>query len=370
VVKLRRIDYAFLASVTTRKIFWAAYPPQQQVMAPGSVEASKKKQTNPLRQTSSSSSRNSSSKDVRHRAGATLHNAINDLTLNHDRKGGGRKSKFFWCSLLLIFAIVIGHVVVTLHLPEVSFEDAKKTWTTKNSKWLELKVDDAYFTVHYTSEGSSTPRSGKTLLFIHGSIPSLHTWDLVIPHLAENYKLIRLDLPGWGLTKDHPNFIHDQYHYTAFLHAFIQATQLDKTKVTLIGHSLGGIVSWLYAYVLPSSFSLPLPPPSLPFSLLKQCISCSGFHPEIVEGLILISSATPYPRLDDFPPTIFLLSQLSDSLSYAFLNFKLHHFTPRWFLYYNLYSMVSNSSSITSSSVDRLESLLYIQGRLFLYIVL
>ncbi len=50
-------------------------------------------------------------------------------------------------------------------------------------------------TVHYRDEGAGPP-----LVLIHGALASLHTWDGWVSRLASHRRLVRLDLPGYGLT--------------------------------------------------------------------------------------------------------------------------------------------------------------------------
>ncbi len=49
--------------------------------------------------------------------------------------------------------------------------------------------------VYYKDEGS-----GPVLLMIHGSVSSLHTWDGVAARLKSRYRVIRFDIPGYGLS--------------------------------------------------------------------------------------------------------------------------------------------------------------------------
>lgn len=102
--------------------------------------------------------------------------------------------------------------------------------------------------VHYTDEGAANAEG--TLLLIHGFGASLHTWDGVLPQLTRRYRVIRLDLPPFGITgplrdaQGRPRTMELPL-YRDFIDAFVDT--LGLSKLTLIGNSLGGMVSWDFA---------------------------------------------------------------------------------------------------------------------------
>lgn len=51
--------------------------------------------------------------------------------------------------------------------------------------------------VHYKDEG---PRTAPVLYMIHGSASSLRTWDRIAAALKGRYRVIRFDIPGYGLS--------------------------------------------------------------------------------------------------------------------------------------------------------------------------
>ena len=76
-----------------------------------------------------------------------------------------------------------------------------------------------------------------TLLFIHGWCINKEYWDDQLNHFCEKYKVIALDLPGFGGSgKNRTEWTFDQY--TDDIHEFIRAEKLD--NVILIGHSMSG----------------------------------------------------------------------------------------------------------------------------------
>lgn len=54
--------------------------------------------------------------------------------------------------------------------------------------------------VYYKDEGQ-----GPTLILLHGVCASLHTWDGWTERLKDHYRIIRIDIPGFGLTGPAPD---------------------------------------------------------------------------------------------------------------------------------------------------------------------
>ncbi len=93
------------------------------------------------------------------------------------------------------------------------------------------------------------PRDAPPVLFLHGFGSSLHTWEEVAVALEQDFRLIRLDLPGFGLTgADATGDYRD-----ARSHAVILAllTRLGLERVALVGSSMGGRIAWSFAAAHP-----------------------------------------------------------------------------------------------------------------------
>ena len=60
-----------------------------------------------------------------------------------------------------------------------------------------LRIDD--MDVHCRISGK-----GESILLLHDAQSSLQTWDAWSAALSDKYKVIRVDLPGFGLTGPHP----------------------------------------------------------------------------------------------------------------------------------------------------------------------
>ncbi|MFN5270832.1 MAG: alpha/beta fold hydrolase [Hyphomonadaceae bacterium] len=103
-------------------------------------------------------------------------------------------------------------------------------------------VDLGGFRLHVRDTG---PKNAPTLIFLHGFGSSLQTWDGWAVPLERDYRVVRLDLPGAGLSD--PDLTGD---YTdARTHALILKLmdRLGIQKAVLIGNSLGGRLAWTFA---------------------------------------------------------------------------------------------------------------------------
>lgn len=102
--------------------------------------------------------------------------------------------------------------------------------------------------VHYRDEPG--PADAPTIVLLHGGNASLHVWDAWLSRLRGFARLIRVDLPGHGLTG---KTVADDYSPAAmseFLDRFIATLGLHGAFV-LVGNSMGGNVAWRYAVAHP-----------------------------------------------------------------------------------------------------------------------
>ena len=151
----------------------------------------------------------------------------------------GKKQKKTPKSYYIIGVLVLILVAVLLQLKfDVPPETLMVGYTDESSRFIE--IDD--LTIHYRDEGTGDP-----LILLHGAASSLHTWDGWARELKNDYRIIRPDLPAFGLTGPHPGNEHqyDLTFYTEFLNKFLEALQIEECY--LAGNSLGGGIAWLYA---------------------------------------------------------------------------------------------------------------------------
>jgi pimeloyl-ACP methyl ester carboxylesterase len=132
---------------------------------------------------------------------------------------------------------------------------------------------------HYRIDGNP---NGPLLLLLHGVLASTHTWDGWVESLGSKYHILRIDLPGFGLSdplasKNYtPEYAVEFFEKMRVALGGAHPELKDKAdKFYLAGNSLGGFIAWFYATK----------------------------HPEHIEKLILVDPIAyqqPLPRIIKF----------------------------------------------------------------------
>lgn len=98
-----------------------------------------------------------------------------------------------------------------------------------------MKIDISGVNINYTDEGE-----GKTVLLLHGWGGSIQTMMPVFNILKNNFRVIILDLPGFGESSI-PEIPWNSYDYAECIYKFIQKLNLNISII--FGHSHGGRIS-------------------------------------------------------------------------------------------------------------------------------
>lgn len=120
----------------------------------------------------------------------------------------------------------------------------------------EYRVEAAGLNWRVREDGSP---DAPAIVLMHGFSHSLESFDVWAEGLSGDYRVIRFDLPGHGVTGPHPDAAYSNEATTEQVSALLEALTLDRFVIG--GNSLGGLVAWRYA----------------------------AAHPERVAGLVLIS---------------------------------------------------------------------------------
>jgi len=102
-------------------------------------------------------------------------------------------------------------------------------------------------TFHLRDRG---PREAPAVLLLHGFGSSLHTWEPWVRGLVGSFRVISLDLPGFGLTGPDPSGDYSDERSILLLERLLD--QLGLARVSVIGHSMGGRIAWRFAAARPS----------------------------------------------------------------------------------------------------------------------
>ena len=150
------------------------------------------------------------------------------------------KSKTILGVLVMIVVIVVAKDV-HLDLPAAELQ-AK--YANDASKFVELQPG---LRVHYRDEG---PRDAPVLLLIHGTASSLHTFDALTALLTPDYRIVRFDLPGFGLTGPCDGCNYSPQEDAEFVRRMLDALKIE-SPVDIAGNSLGGRIAWEFALAFP-----------------------------------------------------------------------------------------------------------------------
>ena len=204
--------------------------------------------------------------------------------------------------LIAIILLVVGCLGVT---PDLPLDFLKNKYAAAPSKFMALNE----LRIHYRDEGT-----GDAIVLVHGTGASLHTWDAWAQELSQTHRVIRLDLPAYGLTGKDPKKHYSSKDYVDLIDAFLK--ELDVNQFHLAGNSLGGLVSWLYA----------------------------SYHPDKVQKLILIDpSGFPSKK----SPMVISLAKTPG------INMLIRYVTPKAFIKKNLKEVYYNPDLISTQILDR-----------------
>ncbi len=173
---------------------------------------------------------------------------------------------------LVAVAALLVMVVALSWQPDRPVEELTARWAPPPSQWMELDGDR----IHWRDEGRRD--DPLPLVLLHGTAASLHTWDGWVAALAPERRVIRFDLPGFGLTGPAIDGDYRLARYVERLRQLLDRLQIS--RAVLIGNSLGGQIAWATAVL----------------------------HPDRVGGLVLIDAAG-YPFVPESIPIGFKLAR-------------------------------------------------------------
>jgi len=199
-----------------------------------------------------------------------------------------------------------------LYSPDIPVSTLKKTYANEHSKFIAIDGME----VHYRDEGYGQP-----IILIHGTGASLHTWDNWTEELKKTFRVIRLDLPAYGLTGPHPENKYTIPYYSDFLNKFVDSLKVN--NFILAGNSLGGSIAWYYVTENEEKV------------VLLSLLNSGGFFSQ-----------------DKGSPLVFELARapvIKDILRYV---------TPRFFIKNTLKEVYHDESKLTDKKIDTYRDLI------------
>jgi pimeloyl-ACP methyl ester carboxylesterase len=216
----------------------------------------------------------------------------------------------FLIGVVLLLVLTIGTAFILSWAPDRSVEELSARWAPPPSEFVRI----GGMRVHLRDEG---PRDGATpVVLLHGTSASLHTWDGWAETLRAERRVIRFDLPGFGLTGPTPDRVYRIERYVETVVALLD--RLGVRRAIIAGNSFGGQVAWQTALA----------------------------HPQRVERLILVDAAG-YPMAPQEVPIGFRIAQT------PWLAPLMRVVLPRGFIESSVRNVYGDPSKVTAELVDR-----------------
>lgn len=213
---------------------------------------------------------------------------------------------------VLVIALVVFGIagVIATWAPDKSAQELSVRWAPAPSQFVEV----AGMQVHLRDEG---PRNDPNpIVLLHGTSASLHTWDGWTQDLAKQRRVIRFDLPAFGLTGPNPENDYSIAAYVRFVTLVLD--KLGIQSCVLAGNSLGGQIAWATAVA----------------------------HPQRVHKLVLVD-AGGYPIQSVSVPIGFRIARMPGVRS------VMEHVLPRGVIQSSLRNVYGDPSKVTPDLVDR-----------------
>jgi len=212
--------------------------------------------------------------------------------------------------VLLSIGVLMILMVTFFGYRDIPLEDLKAKYATVPSEFISVDGMD----VHYRDEGEAM--DSIPIVLVHGTGSSLHTFNDWTTQLIVDHRVVRMDLPAYGLTGPFPHKNYSIDNYVIFLKEFLMALGIN--KCVLAGNSLGGGIAWNF----------------------------TTEYPNMVEALILID-ASGYPFEPKSVPIAFKLAQTPVIKNiFTFI-------TPRFVVKASVENVYADKSKVRNELVDR-----------------
>jgi pimeloyl-ACP methyl ester carboxylesterase len=210
--------------------------------------------------------------------------------------------------VMVVTIVVFGFAgLAATWAPDKSVQELQTRWGGAPSFFVKVDGLD----VHVRDEG---PRNDPLpLILLHGTSDSLHTWQEWTELLKGSHRIIRMDLPAFGLTGPSASGDYSIEAYSKFVIAL--ADTLGVSNFALAGNSLGGQIAWTVAAAFPErvkklilidAAGYPLAPESIPigFRIAKTPGVRSLMEYVLPRGLVESSVRNVYARPERVTPAL------------------------------------------------------------------
>tara|TARA_B110000003_G_scaffold189699_1_gene188483 strand:- start:174 stop:1148 length:975 start_codon:yes stop_codon:yes gene_type:complete len=224
--------------------------------------------------------------------------------------------------ILLVIAVYSG---TYLDIPRDKLE-AK--YASGASEFLDLKNGSR---IHYRDEGDLYKPA---IILLHGFNGSLFNFERMVPLLSKEFRLISIDLPGFGLTGAVPSMDYSTQNSILVINEL--TSYLGMEKFSIAGNSMGGGIAWRYALE----------------------------NPEKTQSLVLLASSGIYSseerlQIEESERESPLVWKLMRS---NFVSYFLSLYTPKFFATQGLKTSVYDPNLATEEIANQFHELTLMQG--------
>ncbi|MBU2587960.1 MAG: alpha/beta hydrolase [Alphaproteobacteria bacterium] len=234
--------------------------------------------------------------------------------------------KWVWRGLLGLLAVLVIAFLI-FRTPDTDAAEMRAKYGGVPSQFVDI---GGGVTIHLRDEG---PKDAPAIMLLHGSNADLHTWEPWVAALKSQYRVIRFDQVGHGLTGPDPKHDYSRANYVADVLAVADTLGLE--RLVIGGNSMGG----------------------------KHALAFAIAHPDRVSGLVLVdASGGPMPRdkaakKNNGGGNIgFTIARMPG------INRLVEQITPRSLIAQSLEQTVSVKSIVTEQMIDRYWELLRYPG--------
>jgi pimeloyl-ACP methyl ester carboxylesterase len=148
--------------------------------------------------------------------------------------------------------------------PDRPVSELAGRWAQPPSTFINV----AGMRVHVRDEGRRD--DPVPIILLHGTSASLHTWDGWVRALEQDRRVIRVDMPGFGLTGPAPDDDYTIEAYVRFATAVLDHFGIE--HCVLAGNSFGGWVAWETALAQPARVNALILVDSAGYSIRSESV--------------------------------------------------------------------------------------------------
>ena len=236
--------------------------------------------------------------------------------------------KNFFKYLTLSFFILLVIAVYSGTYLDIPRDKLEAKYASGASEFLNLKNGSR---IHYRDEGDLYKPA---IILLHGFNGSLFNFERMVPLLSKEFRLISIDLPGFGLTGAIPSMDYSTQNSILVINELTK--HLGVEEFSIAGNSMGGGIAWRYALE----------------------------NPEKTQSLILLASSGIYSseerlQIEESERESPLVWKLMRS---NFVSYFLSLYTPKFFATQGLKTSVYDPNLATDEIANQFHELTLMQG--------